>query len=48
VKATLPNVEPENITGFKSEIEVLRWIRYELAAWLYARRRTLEKKEAAN
>jgi hypothetical protein len=34
VKATLPNVGPENITGFKSEVEALRWIRYDSAAWL--------------
>jgi hypothetical protein len=46
VKATLPNVEPENITGFKSEVEALRWIRHDSAAWLHARR-ALEKKEAA-
>ena len=46
VKATLPNVEPENITGFKSEVETLRWIRHDSAPWLHARRRALEKKEA--
>jgi hypothetical protein len=46
VKATLPNIAPENITGFKSEVEALRWLRYDSSAWLHARQ--LEKKEAAN
>jgi len=48
VKATLPNAGPENIPGFKSKVEALRWLRYDSMAWLQARRRALEKKEAAS
>jgi len=48
VKATLPNAEPQNITGFQSGGEALRRIRNESAGWLHARRRALEKIEAAN
>ncbi len=39
VKATLPNSIPENISGFKSEIETIRWIRNESGIWLQSRRR---------
>jgi len=48
VKETLPNAGPENIPGFKSKVEALRWLRYDSVAWLQARRRALEKKEAAS
>ncbi len=44
VKATLPNAAPENITGFKNEIEALRWIRNDSRTWLHARRHSLEKR----
>ena len=46
VKATLPNTEPENITGFGTKNDALKWLRHDSAAWLHAHR--LEKKEAAN
>lgn len=46
VKATLPSAEPENITGFATKNDALKWLRYDSAAWLHARR--IEKKEAAN
>jgi hypothetical protein len=48
VKATLPNVAPENIVGFETKNDAIRWVRNDSAAWLLARRRMLEKKEAAN
>jgi hypothetical protein len=48
LKATLPNYEPENITGFATRNAALLWIRNDSAAWLLARRRMLEKKGAAN
>lgn len=35
VKASLPDAEPENITGFKSEVEAWRWIRNEAVVWLH-------------
>lgn len=46
VKVTLPNVSPENISGFATENEALLWISNESVAWLHAKRHTLEKKEA--
>jgi hypothetical protein len=46
VKATLPNREPENITGFVTKNDALKWLRYDSAAWLQTRR--LEKKEAGS
>ena len=45
VKATLPNAEPENITGFATKNDALKWLRYDSAEWLRVRR--IEKKEAA-
>jgi IS1 family transposase len=39
VKATLPNAEPENITGFETKADALRWIRYESQMWLKAKNR---------
>jgi hypothetical protein len=45
VKATLPNAEPENITGFETKNDALKWLRYDSAEWLRVRR--IEKKEAA-
>jgi hypothetical protein len=39
VKATLPNNEPENITGFETRNAALLWIRNESAAWLHTRQR---------
>jgi hypothetical protein len=41
VKATLPNTEPENITGFATKNDAIRWVRNESAAWLHARRRAV-------
>jgi hypothetical protein len=38
VKATLPNVAPENITGFKTKSEAVRWVRNESLAWLHTKR----------
>jgi hypothetical protein len=46
VKATLSNIAPENITGFATKNDTLKWLRYDSAAWLHARQ--LEKKKAAN
>jgi hypothetical protein len=46
VKATLPNAAPENISGFITKNDAVRWVRNESAAWLYARRQALKKKEA--
>jgi hypothetical protein len=40
VKATLPNVEPENITGFKTREQAIRWVRNNSVVWLYAKRGT--------
>jgi IS1 family transposase len=48
VKATLPNVAPENITGFATRNDAVGWVRNESGAWLHARRHAQEKKEAAN
>jgi hypothetical protein len=39
VKATLPDTEPENITGFATKNDALKWMRYDSAAWLHTRRR---------
>jgi hypothetical protein len=39
VKTTLPNSAPENITGFVTKNDAIRWVRYESAAWLHTRRR---------
>jgi hypothetical protein len=38
VKATLPDSESENITGFATKNGALKWVRYESAAWLRERR----------
>src|SRR5450755_1141972 len=38
VKATLPNAEPENITGFETKNNAIRWVRNESAAWLHKKR----------
>ena len=46
VKATLPNVAPENITGFETRNDAVRWIRNDSAAWLHTRQHVIEKKEA--
>jgi hypothetical protein len=46
VKATLPNLAPENISGFETKNDAIRWIRNDSAAWLQERRRSLEKQEA--
>ena len=46
VKAMLPNIAPENITGFITKDDARRWVRYESAAWLHDRRQALEKKKA--
>jgi hypothetical protein len=47
VKATLPNTEPENITGFVTKNDAVRRIRNDSAAWLHARQHMIEKKEVA-
>jgi hypothetical protein len=44
VKATLPNSEPENISGFETKNDAVRWIRNDSAAWLYTRQLVIEKK----
>jgi hypothetical protein len=38
VKATLPNAIPENISGFVTKNDAIRWVRNDSAAWLQARR----------
>jgi hypothetical protein len=47
VKATLPNSEPANITGFVTKNDAIRWIRNDSAAWLHTRQHVIEKKELA-
>ena len=39
VRVTLPNSVPEQVFGFTTEDEAARWVRNELAAWLYQKRR---------
>jgi hypothetical protein len=34
VKATLPNVAPENITGFAAKNDAVRWVRNDSVSWL--------------
>jgi hypothetical protein len=46
VKATLPNRDPENISGFATKNDALKWLRHDSTAWLHAKR--IEKKEAAS
>jgi IS1 family transposase len=41
VKATLANAAPENISGFETENDAIRWIRNESGAWLQAKRITV-------
>jgi len=41
VKATLPSGEPENISGFETRNDAVRWVRNESAAWLHTRRATV-------
>jgi hypothetical protein len=38
VKATLPNVAPENVSGFETKNDANRWVRNESAEWLRKRR----------
>jgi IS1 family transposase len=38
VKATLPNAAPENISGFETKNDAIRWVRNESAGWLRKRR----------
>jgi hypothetical protein len=38
VKVTLPNVAPENITGFETKNDAIRWVRNDTAEWLRKRR----------
>jgi hypothetical protein len=47
VKATLTNFTPENISGFETKNDAIRWIRNDSAAWLHTRQHVIEKKEAA-
>ena len=48
VRATLPNMIPEQIYGFATETDAARWIRNESAVWLHAHRQLDQKEEAAN
>jgi hypothetical protein len=38
VKATLQNSVPENISGFATKNDAIRWVRNESAAWLRIKR----------
>jgi hypothetical protein len=38
VKATLPNSDPENISGFNSENEARLWIKNESRLWVHEKR----------
>jgi hypothetical protein len=48
VKATLPNVAPENISGFKTKNDAIRWVQNDSTVWLHTRQDVIEKKEVAN
>jgi IS1 family transposase len=47
VKATLPNAEPENITGFVTRNDATRWVRYESKLWSYEHRAIQSEKKQA-
>jgi hypothetical protein len=46
VKATLQNSAPENISGFATKNDAIRWVRNESVTWLHSQRHALEKKAA--
>jgi hypothetical protein len=45
VKATLPNSAPENVTGFVTKNDAIRWVRNDSAAWLHTHQHVIEKKK---